>query len=100
VSLVQARLLARGIDGRNRPAEKFVTGAFESVLNRPPSTEELTESQQFLVKQAELFSDPKTRKSSQATVPDEIPPSMDPQLRARENLVHVLFNHNDFVTIR
>ena len=29
-----------------------------------------------------------------------LPPSWDPNQRARENLVHVLFNHNDFVTIR
>ena len=27
-------------------------------------------------------------------------PADDPALRAREDLVHVLFNHNDFVTIR
>ena len=24
----------------------------------------------------------------------------DPAMRARENLVHVLMNHNDFVTVR
>ena len=29
-----------------------------------------------------------------------VPPSADPAQRAREDLVHVLFNHNDFVTIR
>ncbi len=29
-----------------------------------------------------------------------IKPSADPALRARENLVHVLLNHNDFLTIR
>ena len=29
-----------------------------------------------------------------------MPPSADPNQRARENLVHVLINHNDFVTIR
>jgi hypothetical protein len=29
-----------------------------------------------------------------------MPPSADPAQRARENLVQVLFNHNDFVTIR
>ena len=29
-----------------------------------------------------------------------VTPAADPRLRARENLVHVLFNHNDFVTIR
>ena len=27
-------------------------------------------------------------------------PSNDPAQRARENLVHVLLNHNDFVTVR
>jgi hypothetical protein len=27
-------------------------------------------------------------------------PSADPEQRARESLVHVLLNHNDFVTIR
>jgi hypothetical protein len=30
----------------------------------------------------------------------DVPPSDDPALRARENLVHVLMNHNDFVTVR
>jgi Protein of unknown function (DUF1553) len=29
-----------------------------------------------------------------------VPPSADPDLRAREVLVHALFNHNEFVTIR
>ena len=28
------------------------------------------------------------------------PPAPQPHLRARENLVHVLFNHNEFVTVR
>jgi hypothetical protein len=27
-------------------------------------------------------------------------PALDPHLRACENLVHVLMNHHDFVTIR
>jgi hypothetical protein len=29
-----------------------------------------------------------------------VPAAADPRQRAREGLVHVLFNHNDFVTIR
>ena len=29
-----------------------------------------------------------------------VKPSADPARRAREGLVHVLFNHSDFVTIR
>jgi len=33
--------------------------------------------------------------------PDTVtPPSADPAQRARESLIQVLFNHNDFVTIR
>ena len=34
--------------------------------------------------------------------PGETPfaPAKEPALRARENLVHVLFNHNEFVTVR
>jgi hypothetical protein len=30
----------------------------------------------------------------------EVKPESDPHLRAREDLVHVLLNHTDFVTIR
>jgi hypothetical protein len=30
----------------------------------------------------------------------EMKPESTPHLRARENLVHVLLNHTDFVTIR
>jgi hypothetical protein len=29
-----------------------------------------------------------------------VAPSADPAMRARENLIHVLLNHNEFVTIR
>ena len=31
---------------------------------------------------------------------EKAPPATDPHLRARESFVHVMFNHNDFVTIR
>jgi len=29
-----------------------------------------------------------------------VPPATDPQQRARENLTLVLYNHNDFITVR
>jgi hypothetical protein len=32
--------------------------------------------------------------------PGRVPASAEPRQRARENLVHVLMNHNDFVTVR
>jgi hypothetical protein len=48
--------------------------AFETVLGRPPSAEERSAAQRFLERQSET--------------------------RAHARLTHVLFNHNDFVTIR
>jgi hypothetical protein len=58
---------------------RFVSAAFERVLGRAPSAAELTESTRFVAGQ-------QTHYNSEA--------------RARQSLVHVLLNHNDFVTIR
>ena len=54
---------------------------------------------QRLIDQARRFSDPKqlTPFVGEAAT---VKPSDKPEQRARENLVHVLMNHNDFVTIR
>jgi hypothetical protein len=35
-----------------------------------------------------------------ASVADGSQPSADPTQRARENLVHALMNHHEFVTVR
>jgi len=66
----QARLLAKRLSGEGGP---FVDSAFETILGRPPSQAELAAADRFL------------STSSPA---------------AREDFVHVLLNHNDFVTIR
>jgi hypothetical protein len=63
----------------------FIRGAFTSILGRTPSAPELEASQRFLAQQIELLRGPKESRC---------------EARARSNLVHVLFNHNDFVTIR
>lgn len=55
------------------PEPNFVTAAFQRVLGRAPSAEERNAAEEFLV--------PATP-------------------RTRQGLVHVLLNHNDFVTIR
>ena len=71
--------------------------AFETVLGRPPSDKELARSRPFLEQQAALYA----KASTQASPAEEdVPPSKDPALRARESLVHALFNYNDFVTVR
>jgi hypothetical protein len=66
----------------------FIASAFEQVLTRPPSPQERELSSSFLARQASLL-----RESAG-------PSTTAPEARAREDLVHALFNHNDFVTIR
>ena len=72
----EAKLLATAIAKQCLDQDDFIRGAFLHVLARPATNEELAACRMFL----------KNSKSS----PD----------RGRENLMVVLFNHNDFVMIR
>ena len=74
LTLAQSKVLAKGLADGNDAA--FVCGAFERVLGRGPTDGETKTCLEFLKS--------KTR---------------DPA-RLREDLFLVLFNHNDFVTIR
>ncbi len=105
VSLTMSRKLAGALTDRvgesESDGERFVDEAFDAIVGRPPSSEERKESQKFLVAQADLYSDAASLKSFETGAKnEEVPPSAQPRLRARESLVHVLFNHNEFVTIR
>jgi hypothetical protein len=73
----QSAILSKTLTERAKgDADLFIRGAFLRILARHATAEELAACRTFLA-------DPKTK-------PD----------RARENLVTILFNHNDFVTIR
>ncbi len=106
LSLAQARLLAKtlseeaGADPSDQTRDRFIGIAFEQVLSRPPSAAERAECDRFLTEQAQRFADPKSLTQFSAGSPSHVPAATDPQQRARENLVHVLLNHNDFLTIR
>ena len=101
MSFTQSHLLARKISAKvGDNSKEFVTTAFERVLGRPPSTEEEAESLQFLRKQARLLEDPTKLTRFQSDRPGEVALATDPLLRARQSLVHVLINRNEFVTIR
>jgi hypothetical protein len=78
----------------------FVNAAYEQVLTRPPSADERDACVRFLAEQTKLLSDPKKLEAFAAGDGAAVKPSADPHQRARENLVHVLLNHNDFVTVR
>ncbi|MBL8851710.1 MAG: DUF1553 domain-containing protein [Planctomycetaceae bacterium] len=63
----------------------FVATAFEEILTRAPTDAELTRCRAFLEQQ---------RQQAQADS------TADTEAAARASLIRVLFNHNDFVTVR
>jgi hypothetical protein len=102
--LTSSRVLAeklwrasRGVSDAPQRETEFVRGAFEQILSRPPSGEELQASLAYLAQQKHELTAAKPLDAPAANVP---PPSSDPAGRARETLIHALFNHNDFLTIR
>ncbi len=82
-------------------AAEFVVNTFDKLLGRAPTDEERNESETYIREQTALYADAGDLKRFETGEKNEkVPPSSDPQLRARESFVHVMFNHNDFVTIR
>jgi hypothetical protein len=69
-----ARKLSADLNARAADNDTFVTQAYQRVLARVPKPAELSQCRDFLSHNADA--------------------------RARENLVLVLFNHSDFVTVR
>jgi hypothetical protein len=107
LTLAQSRLLAKklteAVAAANPPADqadmKYVQDAFSRVLGRPPSVDEQTTCVSFLAEQAQRLAAPGLSAFT-AGPTASVAPSTDPKQRARENLVHVLMNHNDFLTVR
>ena len=100
LALNQARLTARRLDAPKASDAAFLTAAFEQVLGRTPTREEAARCERFLRDQRELLLEPGKLTPLPADGPAALAPSADAATRARENLVHVLINHNDFITIR
>ena len=78
----------------------FVRAAFRRILSREPANAELEASVEFLRQQAQLLQVEAAASTSTASANSPTVPTVDPAGRAREDFVHALFNHNDFVTIR
>ena len=95
LTLDHAKIVAQQLAGTD---DEFIVRAFEAILTRKPSEQEAARSKRFLAEHSDLVAD--TSKSFPAGGSANRAPATDTQLRARENLVHVLFLHNDFVTIR
>jgi cytochrome c553 len=106
LTLAEARRLAGalttelGLSASHDDPPAFIGAAFERILCRPPSGEELATCREFLETQSRRFADPKLLVAFTSGGENPVKPSADPLGRARENLVHVLLNHNDFLTVR
>ncbi|MCI0537675.1 MAG: hypothetical protein L0Z50_20875, partial [Verrucomicrobiales bacterium] len=100
LALAEARLLAGkiGAEAADNDAQ-FVTSAFARILARRPTEQELRVCLDFLgatteqVKSADGQALAKVKFDAQTT-------GSHSSARSRENLILVLFNHNDFVTVR
>ena len=80
---------------------RFIVAAFETILSRRPIPAEMEACQEFLAGQTELLRASEDLELLDSEQVDGVAlPSSDPAHRARQNLVLVLFNQNDFVTIR
>jgi hypothetical protein len=77
LAIAQAKTLAEALSKEAVADGPFIERAFWRVLARAPNAQELELSQDFLEKESTTGQD-----------------------WARENLVLVLFNHNDFITVR
>ena len=107
-SLVMAesrRLAAALLRELNLPAtaesgSAFVDAAFERMLCRQPSDAERSTCVAFLDEQTRRLSDLSTLAAFTSGDENSVKPAASAAERARENLIHVLFNHNDFVTVR
>jgi hypothetical protein len=91
-----SRLLARRLCTEIVSEEAFVVAAFEQLLARKPSTDELTACIDFLHRQRNIFS-AVSRPSTKGE--GTIAPSSDATARARESLLRALFSHDEFVTL-
>ncbi|HEX3146635.1 MAG TPA: PSD1 and planctomycete cytochrome C domain-containing protein [Gemmataceae bacterium] len=79
---------------------EFVDAAFEHVLTRPPTPDERARCENFIREQTALYQSTNKLTPFPPGPAGVTPPSNDPAQHAREDLIQVLFNHNDFVTVR
>ena len=96
LALRMSRVLAGKLSAA-KGDEAFVVAAFEQVLSRAPRGEEANAAMKFLDRQRMLFAS-NSKELKAAAKPGG--PSLDPAIRARENLILALFSHTDFVTVR
>ncbi|HUG90973.1 MAG TPA: PSD1 and planctomycete cytochrome C domain-containing protein [Planctomycetaceae bacterium] len=96
---LSAAVTASGRDAAAADVE-FIGAAFERILCRPPAPAEADACLEFLSEQSARLSETAVLTALAAGGDVTVAPADAPRDRARESLIHVLLNHNEFVTIR
>jgi len=99
LAIRMAMELAKQMDVQFPDNEEFINVLFVQVLTREPTPEERQACRHFLIEQEQLLENPEQLTSFDTGKENTTLP-VDPRLHARANLVHVLMNHNDFITVR
>jgi hypothetical protein len=95
-----AGILRDSLGSHAEDDQMFVNAAFERLLCRPAKETESKAALEFLAAQARDLGAPDKLTRFTSGEANSVAPAADPHTRARENLVHVLLNHNDFLTVR
>jgi hypothetical protein len=103
LAIASARALARRLGeeiGAGSDAE-FIVAAYETILSRRPSDAEAAVCSEYLAEQGVSLANNQDEPEKPSDGPGALDqPSSAPRVHARENLVQVLLNHHEFVTIR
>ena len=78
----------------------FVEAAFQLLLGREGRKDELQVCDEFLRQQTQLLREEQSLTLLVGESRSQTSASASAAQRARENLIHTLMNHNDFVTLR
>ena len=100
LSLTQSRRLAGKLSKDFADDISFIKASFEQVLSRAVGEKEVKISSDFLAAREQAYQADDKASANDQDSQDGNHPSTDPRQHARENLVHALFNHHDFVTIK
>lgn len=77
----------------------FIDAAYEQLLTRLPKPQERDASLDFLKRQIKVYQSARSTRESLGDA-EENRPSDNPEMRARESLVHALYSHHDFISVR
>ncbi|HXX93673.1 MAG TPA: DUF1553 domain-containing protein, partial [Planctomycetota bacterium] len=99
LALDAARRIARELSAGASSPSAFIAAAFDRILGRAPGAEESKACLEFLESQSALLGAAGALTPFKGASTPAVTPASDARSRARENLVHVLLNHHEFVTL-